>query len=81
MKIKRTYLTGCTWCCATGIVSNPTIGISTNITIVCPVCNGAKAIVVTEEYDALYEIDCSKLTPYLGRVVIEKKEDGKIKTK
>ena len=81
-KVTRTYLSGCTWCNATGIVSNPTIGLSTNITIVCPVCNGSKTIVVTEEYDALYEIDCSKmnvLTPFLGRVVIEKEEDGKNK--
>jgi len=83
-KITRTYLSGCVWCNATGYckTNNPHPEVTTVLTTVCPVCNGSKTIVVTEEYDALYEIDCSKmnvLTPFLGRVVIEKEEDGKNK--
>jgi hypothetical protein len=68
MKIKRTYLSGCTWCNALGFIPNPNMGWITDTTIICPVCNGAKTILVTEEYDALYEIDCSKvdvLTPII----------------
>jgi len=48
MKITKTYLSGCTWCNARGFVPNPDMGISTSTTIICPVCNGAKTIVVTE---------------------------------
>ena len=71
MKVKRTYLSGCTWCNATGFKTNqnPTI---TNTTEVCPVCNGTKTVLITEEYDALYEIDCSKmnvLTPIINKLL------------
>jgi hypothetical protein len=46
MKTTRTYLTGCTWCNATGMVRNS--GLSTTVFDTCPVCNGAKTIIVTE---------------------------------
>ena len=84
-KVKRTYITGCGWCGATGFATNPEFDPNVTCssqTIICPVCIGTKVITVIEEYDALYEIDCSKmnvLTPFLGRVVIEKEEDGKNK--
>ncbi len=42
----RTYLQGCTWCQGTGSV--PTQNSSTGTTEVCPVCNGAKTVTVTE---------------------------------
>ena len=63
-KVTRTYLSGCTWCNATGTVQNPTF--DPNITgnewvIICPVCNGSKVITVTEEYDDSYEVDYSKI--------------------
>lgn len=75
MKVKRTYLSGCTWCHATGFIKNdnPHPEVTSAIIIVYPVCNGAKTILVTEEYDALYEIDCSKLTPIIMK-------NGKSKT-
>jgi Ribonuclease G/E len=47
-KIVKTYLSGCTWCNATGFVNNPNMGLTTNITIICPVCNGTKTVIVTE---------------------------------
>ena len=51
MKVNKTYLDGCKWCNATGIVSNPAP--NPNVTwnewtTICPVCNGAKTILVTE---------------------------------
>ena len=67
-KVTRTYLSGCSWCNATGISKGTSL--STDASTICPVCRGSKVITVTEEYDALYEIDCSKLEPYLGRVVV-----------
>ncbi len=50
MSITRTYLSGCTWCGATGEIFNPNFNpwTSAPIKIPCPVCNGAKTIVVTE---------------------------------
>ena len=54
MKTKRTYLDGCKWCGATGVVSNnslPPMSTMSNSTITCPVCNGSKVITVTEEFD------------------------------
>ena len=54
MKTKRTYPSGCTWCGATGIVSNnarPPMSTMSNSTTICPVCNGTKMITITEEYD------------------------------
>jgi len=45
--MKRTYLSGCKWCGATGIV--PTTGMSTNTTEICPVYQGSKTVLVTEE--------------------------------
>jgi len=46
-KITRTYLSGCTWCNATGF-KYPMQDYGTGITSICPVCNGAKTILVTE---------------------------------
>jgi len=49
MKTTRTYLKGCDWCGASGIVINyipPNI--TSCLTNTCPVCNGAKVITVTE---------------------------------
>jgi len=57
-KITRTYTKGCEWCNATGYVS--TVGISSLTWETCPVCNGAKVVTVTEEYDALYEVQTMK---------------------
>ena len=48
MKTTRTYLSGCTWCNASGFVNNPNGYSSLSLTITCPVCNGAKTIIVTE---------------------------------
>ena len=49
MKTTRTYLSGCTWCNARGYVYSENFGICTNsITHTCPICNGIKAIIVTE---------------------------------
>jgi hypothetical protein len=47
MKTTRTYLTGCTWCNATG-VKYPMTNNGAGFTNVCPVCNGAGIITVTE---------------------------------
>ena len=47
MKITRIYIQGCTWCNAKGFVTNPHPAV-TNTTITCPVCQGAKTIMVTE---------------------------------
>lgn len=47
MRTTRTYLQGCTWCKARGFIANPA-GVVTDLTITCPVCNGAKTVVVTE---------------------------------
>ena len=58
-KVTRTYLSGCTWCNATGRV--PETGISSNAFQTCPVCNGIKVIKITEEYDDSYEVDYSKI--------------------
>jgi len=41
----RTYLKGCEWCNATGVVPS-TDSASTMAT--CPVCNGNKVVLVTE---------------------------------
>lgn len=54
MKVKKTYLSGCVWCKASGIVPNPFSGTAT--TINCPVCNGSKVITVTEEYFEIYAV-------------------------
>jgi hypothetical protein len=51
MKTTRTYLSGCTWCGATGIVPNLMIkgsSVTALLTMTCPVCNGAKTIPITE---------------------------------
>lgn len=48
MKTIRTFLSGCTWCNAKGYVSNPSVGWCTDVTISCPVCNGAGTVTVTE---------------------------------
>ena len=75
MKVKRTYLQGCTWCNATG-QKIPMQYTGTGFSSICPVCNGSKTVLVTEEYDALYEIDCSKVD-----VLIPIIENGKNKNK
>ena len=41
----KTYNEGCKWCNATGYVSD---GLSTNLTNVCPVCNGEGVTQVVE---------------------------------
>jgi DnaJ-class molecular chaperone len=49
MITKRTYLSGCTWCNATGFVKIPNPGFMTSaLTGICPVCNGAMVVIVTE---------------------------------
>lgn len=54
MKTTRTYLDGCKWCDATGIVSDNSVGLTdfTSLTKICPVCNGTKVILVTEIIEA-----------------------------
>lgn len=68
MKTTRTYLSGCTWCNARGYVMNPAMGLVTDITVTCPVCNGAKTIIVTEyiedhklECEQKIDLDCPEL--------------------
>jgi hypothetical protein len=52
MRITRTYISGCNWCNALGNVSNPNIGLTTDFTMItCPVCQGAKMIMVTETFE------------------------------
>lgn len=55
MKTTKTYLSGCTWCNATGQVFNPKpIQYTGDPPIInCPVCDGAGIITVTEviEYE------------------------------
>jgi DnaJ-class molecular chaperone len=50
MKTTKTYLSGCTWCNAIGMVKNyDNFGMgTTSLMKECPICNGAKTIVVTE---------------------------------
>jgi len=51
MKTTRQYLSGCTWCDATGLVPNQVTrgsSVTAPLTVVCPVCNGAKTIIITE---------------------------------
>jgi hypothetical protein len=51
MKITKTYLSGCTWCGALGVIESrrlPHQTVSSSLTEICPVCNGAKTVVVTE---------------------------------
>jgi hypothetical protein len=45
--ITRQYLSGCKWCEATGYVKSYFIT-TTNVTELCPVCLGAKVVMVTE---------------------------------
>jgi DnaJ-class molecular chaperone len=53
MKITKTYLTGCTWCGGTGNVPTKNYGMyTTPLTEPCPVCNGAKTVLVTETYES-----------------------------
>jgi|WetSurMetagenome_2_1015567.scaffolds.fasta_scaffold00157_3 hypothetical protein len=53
MKTVRTYLTGCTWCNATGFVYSSNYGMGTTpLTVVCPVCQGAKIIMITETIES-----------------------------
>ena len=48
-KTTKTYLSGCTWCNATGFIKHPSAGfMASPLTDICPVCNGAKTITVTE---------------------------------
>ena len=61
MKTTRTYLSGCTWCNATGFVLTENFGMGTTpLTKICPVCNGAKTIIVTETTE---DDEYSKLKP------------------
>lgn len=48
MKTTRTYLSGCTWCTATGFRTD--FGLTAS-TIICPVCSGAKTVLVTESIE------------------------------
>ena len=48
MKTTRTYQSGCTWCQAMGYVKDPQPQLTGNFTMICPVCNGAKTIIVTD---------------------------------
>jgi hypothetical protein len=60
MKITRTYLSGCTWCNASGFVNNPMQGAVTMATVPCPVCNGSKIVLITE----VTEIDDNQNNPF-----------------
>lgn len=51
MKTTKTYLSGCNFCNATGLIRN--YAFDPNVTgcailVTCPVCNGTKIITVTE---------------------------------
>ena len=51
MKTTKTYLSGCMWCAAIGRVGNPDFNpnrTEDTMSIVCPVCNDNKTIIVTE---------------------------------
>jgi hypothetical protein len=51
MKITRTYISGCNWCNATGYVLNPHPQLTGEFNMTCPVCQGAKMIMVTETFE------------------------------
>ena len=48
MKTIRTYLSGCTWCNATGMVKELYPTITGGWSQICPVCKGEKTIPITE---------------------------------
>ena len=51
MKITKTYLSGCTWCNATGFVKDITPDVTGVWNNICPVCQGAKTMPVTETFE------------------------------
>jgi hypothetical protein len=72
MKTTKTYLQGCSWCNAEGSVPSKNYGMGTTpFTYPCPVCNGAKAIVVTEiTEDSGFDKDAviSKQEEYISKL-------------
>jgi len=62
-KITKTYLSGCTWCNATGFVKEPFPTTTGGLTQVCPVCNGNKTIIVTETTDDNWLEQINKMIP------------------
>jgi len=48
MKTTKQYPIVCPSCGGSGFISNPSIGLTTIITIICPACNGAKTVICTE---------------------------------
>ena len=51
MKTTKTYLSGCTWCGATGYVKDITPYVTGTWKNICPVCQGAKTMPVTETFE------------------------------
>ena len=70
MKTTKQYLTGCTWCNATGRVL-ATGGVTISTFDTCPVCQGAKIVMVTEVTEG------NEIAPH--GVPIESLENPKIK--
>jgi DNA-binding XRE family transcriptional regulator len=63
--ITRTYKDGCKWCNATGSVQNPISGTVADIMIKCPVCDGTKTIIITDEVPILYKVEMSKPSEFV----------------
>ena len=68
----RTYLKGCDWCNAKGVIlnSNPAFCGNTSFTEICPVCNGAKTVVVTEVAEMPTGEEIANSNPYPESVFI-----------
>lgn len=65
MKVTRTYLQACNFCNAVGLVRNwDNFGMGTTPMMkICPVCNGAKTVIVTEEYEDDWLQIINKMVP------------------
>jgi DNA-binding XRE family transcriptional regulator len=62
--VKKTYLSGCTWCGALGTITRDKfVNFTTPLTIPCPVCNGAKTIPITEEYESPFQVTLAPEKP------------------
>ena len=74
MKTTRTYLKGCDWCNAKGVIpnTNPAFCGNTSFTELCPVCNGTKTVTVTE----VAEMPTEEEIGFGSYVIVEQKRYG-----
>jgi len=69
MKTIRTYLSGCTWCNATGIKYPMENYSGTGMTNVCPVCHGTGTIPVVETFEGELEDQLKEEHPNLKELL------------